>query len=134
MAEIIGNIATQPEWRTSRSSRGEFVAFRLAENSGKGEHRRTTWYDVLAKIPRAQANLLSVGQLVRVRGRLEPQAFIRRKALERIPVPSSWDAVVQLLKEREALGSAFTLLTSSVEPYEMHRRGLADSAEHGLGD
>jgi len=119
MAEIIGNIATTPEARIAEGSGQEYFVFRLAENSGRGDARRTTWFDVRAKIPQAQAALLASGHLVKVRGRLEPQAFVRKKVLAGVPVPSTWDEIIKVLREREALGASMVLLTSSVEPHEL---------------
>lgn len=126
MAEIICNIATTLETRNAKGSGDEYFTFRVAENSGKGDGRRTTWYDVRAKIPQVEADLLASGQLVKIRGRLEGQAFIKKKALEGVEVPKDWAEVVRVLKEREALGSSIVLLTSSVEPHQFKPRTQTD--------
>jgi len=122
MAEIIGNLATGPEPRESQGSKEKYFTFRLAENSGKGDSRRTTWYDVRAKLKDTEADLLSTGHLVRIRGRLEPQAYIKKQLLADIPVPNTWEEIIKVLKQHNALGSSMILLTSSVEPYQFQRR------------
>lgn len=122
MAEIIGNLATNPEARESRGSKEPYISFRLAENSGRGDARRTTWYDVRAKLSETEADLLATGNLVRIRGRIEPQAFIKKQVLADVPVPRTWEEVIASLKKHNALGSSLVLLTSSVEPYQFQRR------------
>ena len=120
MAEIIGNIATPLEKRTGASGK-TYYSFRLAENSGKGENRRTTWYDVRAHIEDLEAELLVRGQAVRIRGRIEAQAFLRRKELGGVAMPRTWDQANEALKKHRALDAALVLLTSSVEAYEYPR-------------
>jgi hypothetical protein len=127
MAQVIVNIATAPEARKSRGSQEEYQSFRAAENSGKGENRRTTWYDVRAKIPQAEADTLAAGQPVCLTGRIEPTAFVKRKVLEGVPVPTTWDDVVKVLKAHEALGTSLVMLTSSVKPHQFKRRDQADT-------
>lgn len=129
MAEIIGNIATEPERRTAQGSQEPYFTFRLAENSGRGDSRRTTWYDVRAKIDDIKASELNSGDLVRIRGRVEPQAFLRKRALAGVPVPETWDELVKVLREHEALGTAMVLMTSSVEPHEFRPRDQQQTAE-----
>lgn len=75
--EVIGNIATPVEKKTGKGGK-DFYVFRLAENHGKEENRTTTWYEVTAFISELDADLLSKGQFVRVRARLEVEAFMRR--------------------------------------------------------
>lgn len=118
MAEIIGNIATQPEKRTAQGSGDDYFTFRLAENTGRGDNRRATWFDVRAKLSQEQADLLVVGQLVCVTGRVEPSSYVKKKALEGVPVPQTWNEVIKTLKERNALGTSLVLLTSSVKQHE----------------
>jgi len=131
MAEIIGNIATALEERTGTGGK-PYYSFRLAENSGKGENRRTTWYDVRAQIPALEAALLSKGQAVRIRGRIDPQAFLRVSELVGCEVPSgpgaTWTVVKEILKKQAAMSAALVLLTSSVEAYEFVRREKRDAA------
>ena len=77
--QAFGNIATPIERRTARGSGKPFYTFRLGENQGTTDaNRTTTWYDVTAFIDELDADLLSVGQFVKVTGRLEVQAFSRR--------------------------------------------------------
>lgn len=75
--EVIGNIATPVEKKTGKNGK-DFYVFRLAENHGKEENRTTTWYEVSAFITELDADLLSKGQFVKVRARLEVEAFMRR--------------------------------------------------------
>ena len=78
----------------------------MAENQGKDDNRATTWYDVSAFISELDADLLAKGQFVKVTGRLEIQAFVKRDSTP---------------------GASATLLASSIEPVERKVR-TEDSA------
>lgn len=54
-----------------------FYAFRLAENHGKGDKKKTCWYDVAAFVDEMTADLLGKGMLVEVQGRLEVNPWLR---------------------------------------------------------
>lgn len=131
MAEIICNLATEPETRNTRGTGDEYTSFRVAENSGKGDGRRTTWYDVRAKLPQQERDKLASGNLVRIRGRLESSAFFKKKALEGVPVPKSWDEFFKVVKQHEALGSSIVILTSSVEPHQFRPKDKASDESTG---
>ena len=104
--QVYGNIATPIEKRTGKTSGKEYFTFRLAENQGKDDNRATTWYDVSAFISELDADLLAKGQFVKVTGRLEIQAFVKRDSTP---------------------GASATLLASSIEPVERKVR-TEDSA------
>ena len=94
--QVYGNIATPVEKRTSKAGK-DFFVFRLAENQGKDDNRTTTWYDVSAFITELDADLLSKGQFVKVTGRLDIQAFMKRNGEP---------------------GASVTVLASTIEPVE----------------
>jgi single-stranded DNA-binding protein len=75
--EVFGNVATAVEKKTSKAGK-DFYSFRLAENNGKGEHKTTTWYNVTAFISELDADMLANGQFVKLTGRLEVEAFMRK--------------------------------------------------------
>lgn len=104
--QVIGNIATPVEKKTSKAG-NDYFKFRLAENHGKDETRTTTWYEVTAFISELDADLLSKGQFVKVTGRLEVEAFMRKDGTP---------------------GAAAALLVYAVEPVERKTRP-AESAE-----
>lgn len=102
--QVFGNIATPIEKRTAQKSGKDYFVFRLAENQGKDDNRTTTWYDVSAFITELDADLLSKGQFVKVTGRLDIQAFMKRNGEP---------------------GAAATILASSIEPVEKKARADA---------
>lgn len=53
----------------------KFYVFRLAENHGKDENRTTTWFEVMAFIEEAEADVLAKGAVVEVKGRLEAKPW-----------------------------------------------------------
>lgn len=100
--QVFGNIATALEERTSAKTNRKFYTFRLAENQGKDEESRTTtWYDVTAFISELDADLLSKGQFVKVTGRLEARAF---------------------MKKNGEPGASLSIATSRIEPVERKPR------------
>jgi single-stranded DNA-binding protein len=100
--QVYGNIATPLEKRESKNGKTYYV-FRMAENQGKDEATRTTtWYSVRAFIAEIDADLLSKGQFVKVTGRLDSEAF---------------------MKKNGEPGSALTIITGSVVPVERSERG-----------
>lgn len=72
--QVFGNIA-QP-LRAVNGRNGVFYSTRLAESSGEGEQRRTTWYNLNLFISELDADLLSKGDFVKVTGRVEAQAYM----------------------------------------------------------
>jgi single-stranded DNA-binding protein len=75
--QVYGNIATNLERKSSKNGTEYFVC-RLAENTGKGEARQTTWYDVIAFINPLEAELLGKGQFVKVTGRIQAKVYQKR--------------------------------------------------------
>lgn len=131
MAEIIGRIGTpvtssrnssggaEPSNHDSEDkNRSEVFTFRFVENHGKaGSPKRTaTWYDVRARLPPQHAETLQVGQVVKIRGRLKPEAYVKTDLLEGEPVPETWSQVRALLDTGNALAISNLLLTTSVVP------------------
>ncbi|MDO8417775.1 MAG: single-stranded DNA-binding protein [Agitococcus sp.] len=76
--QAFGNIATAIEKRTAKVGGKEFYTFRMAENIGKDENRTTTWYSVTAFISELDADMLAKGQFVKLSGRLEVDAFMKK--------------------------------------------------------
>ena len=105
--QVIGNIATPVEKKVSKAGK-DFFVFRFAENHGKDENKITTWYEVSAFISELDADLLSKGQFVKVTGRLDVKAFMRKDGTP---------------------GAAATLLVYAIEPVERKARPPEQSAE-----
>jgi len=95
--QVYGNIATPLESRTGRDSGKPFYTFRFAENQGKDNNRTTTWYEVTFFGSELDADLLSKGQFVKITGRVEAEAFLKRDGTP---------------------GSALKLVTASIKPWE----------------
>lgn len=96
--QVFGNIATELELVPPKHEGGKpFYACRLAENQGKGDHRKTTWYNVVAFIDEMDADLLSKGQFVKITGRLEVEAFMKKDGTP---------------------GASLKIITSSIQPVE----------------
>lgn len=102
--QVYGNIATPLELRKGKTK--DFYTFRLAENQGRDENRTTTWYEATAFLSELDADLLSKGQFVKVTGRVEAQAFLKRDGTP---------------------GAALKIVTSSVVPFEA--RNTAESGQ-----
>lgn len=99
--QVFGNIATALEKKVAKSSGREYFVFRLAENHGQDENRTTTWYDVRAFISELDADLLNVKQFVKVTGRLDVQAYLKRDGTP---------------------AAAMVILASSIEPVETKKK------------
>lgn len=99
--QVFGNIATPLEKKTGKTSGRDYFVFRLAENHGKDENRTTTWYDVRAFISELDADLLDVKQFVKVTGRLDVQAYLKRDGTP---------------------AAAMVILASSIEPVETKKK------------
>jgi single-stranded DNA-binding protein len=102
--QVFGNIATPLEAKVSKAG-NTYYAFRLAENNGKEENRSTTWYEGRAFISELDADLLSKGQFVKVTGKLEISAYMKKDGTP---------------------GASAVILAYKVEPIE---RKAKDSAE-----
>jgi len=76
--QVFGNIATDLTRRTGKESGKTFYTFRLAENNGEGANATTTWYEVVGFLDELDADLLAMGQFVKVTGRIEAEAYSKR--------------------------------------------------------
>lgn len=74
---VFGNLGSVPVKRLSKGGK-DYFTFRLGESQGKDERRTTTWYDVSAFIDELDADLLALGQLVKLTGRLEAKAYSKK--------------------------------------------------------
>ena len=124
--KIYGHVAAPPEHKTNKQG-GHYCTFRMAENYGKDDHRISVWFDVNASIDPLDAELIERGQCVEIDGRLDPEAYLKKRALEGVPVPTSWEEVAKLLKARNALGVGLKVLTMSVKPHVFEKREQAAS-------
>lgn len=113
---VRGCIGSKPEKKTSHGG-STYYAFRLAENHGKGESKRTIWYDVNATIADSVATGLAVGDGVEIDGRLDAQGYLSQKRIGAAGVPAAWGDVAKLLRDRAAIGVGLKLLTMSVKPH-----------------
>jgi hypothetical protein len=145
MADIIGRIATpvtpsqssstggKPHYKDSKTENGrEVFTFRFAENHGRAgsPNRKTTWYDVRAVISREHAASLRVGQVVKICGRLDPEAYVKTELLEDEPVPNTWSKVAALLDEYGGLTTSNVLLTTSVVPCRLPTEKPENRPDH----
>jgi hypothetical protein len=74
--QVFGNVATQPERKTSKSSAKRYCEFRLAE-SQKGVDTQPTWYTV--RVMREEPLELDRGDFVRVTGKLKADYYLSRE-------------------------------------------------------
>lgn len=74
--QVFGNLATQPERKTSKATGKRYVEFRLAE-SQKGVDTEPTWYTV--RVMRDQPLALDRGDFVRVTGKLKADYYLSRE-------------------------------------------------------
>ncbi len=113
---IKGHIGRAPEKHVSPSSGRTYYVLRIAENYGRENERKAVWFDTVAAIPSLEAEMLAVGQVVSAEGRLEAQAYVKKKPLKGIPVPTTWEGVVKCLHEHNALAVGLKLFTQKVVP------------------
>jgi single-stranded DNA-binding protein len=74
--QVFGNVATQPERKTSRSTGKKYSEFRLAE-SQRGVDTEPTWYTV--RVMREEPLELDKGHFVRVTGKLKSDYYLSRE-------------------------------------------------------
>jgi single-stranded DNA-binding protein len=74
--QVFGNVATQPERKTSKTTGKKYHEFRLAE-SQRGVDTEPTWYTV--RVMREQALELDRGDFVRVTGKLKADHYLSRE-------------------------------------------------------
>lgn len=74
--QVFGNVATQPERKTSKSSGKTYSEFRLAE-SQRGVDNSPTWYTV--RVMKDNPLTLERGDFVRVTGKLKVDHYLSRE-------------------------------------------------------
>ena len=74
--QVFGNVATQPERKTSKATGKRYIEFRMAE-SQKGVDTDPTWYTV--RVMRDQSLELNKGDFVRVTGKLKADYYLSRE-------------------------------------------------------
>jgi hypothetical protein len=103
MAIIRGNLVAAPVKHTAKSGK-DFYRFDLAESLGKGEERKTTFYEVTAFISEMDADFLEKGTYAEALGRIEASAFQKKDG---------------------STGVALKLITGRVTPVESSTRPQA---------
>ncbi len=74
--QVFGNVATQPERKTSKTTGKKYIEFRMAE-SQKGVDTQPTWYTV--RVMRDEPLELDRGDFVRVTGKLKADFYLSRE-------------------------------------------------------
>lgn len=74
--QAFGNVATQPEKKTSKSTGKTYLEFRMAE-SQRGVDTQPTWYTVRAM--RDNLPQLDKGDFVKVTGKLKTDFYLSRE-------------------------------------------------------
>lgn len=74
--QVFGNVATQPERKTSKTTGKKYIEFRMAE-SQKGVDTQPTWYTV--RVMRDAPMELDRGDFVRVTGKLKADFYMSRE-------------------------------------------------------
>lgn len=74
--QVFGNVATQPERKTSKTNGKRYSEFRLAE-SQRGVDTQPTWYTV--RVMRDEPLELDRGDFVRVTGKLKADFYMSRE-------------------------------------------------------
>lgn len=126
---IKGHIGRAPEKKLSGTTGKPYYLLRVAENYGRENDRTAVWFDVVAAIPALEADMLAVGQVVSVDGRLEPQAYVKKRALIGEPVPTTWEGVIKALQNKGALAVGLKVFTQSVKPDRFERKAPAQKQE-----
>lgn len=74
--QVFGNVATQPERKTSKTTGKKYTEFRMAE-SQKGVDTQPTWYSV--RVMRDEPFELDRGDFLRVTGKLKADYYMSRE-------------------------------------------------------
>jgi single-stranded DNA-binding protein len=74
--QVFGNVATQPERKTTKSSGKGYYEFRLAE-SQRGVDTDPTWYTV--RVMKDHNPMLNRGDFVKVTGKLKADYYLSRE-------------------------------------------------------
>lgn len=77
--QVIATVVTAPEKRGENTGK-PFYTLRVAESYGKREdpNRVTVFYDVVANLDEVTADLLQKGQRVKISGRLQVEAYMKK--------------------------------------------------------
>jgi single-strand DNA-binding protein len=91
---VVGNVGQDPQLRYSPSGK-PIVKFSVADTTGKDEHKRTVWHDVVAFDEQAEniAAQVSKGSRVVVTGRLNKEPFEGKDGVKRVSVEVVADEV-----------------------------------------
>lgn len=108
---VHGNIASDLNRLVSAGSNKVRYEFRLAENHGKDENRRVTWYNIVAFISDQDAELLTKGMWVTVIGEIRAEAY---KAKD----------------EAQTLKASLRITTGSVKPRAKNTSDAPEQAQY----
>lgn len=74
--QVFGNVATEPQRKTSKSTQKDYFEFRLAE-SQRGVDSEPTWYTV--RVMKESPPNLARGDFVKVTGKLKTDFYLSRE-------------------------------------------------------
>lgn len=74
--QLFGNVATQPEKKTSKTTGKDYYEFRVAE-SQRGLDASTTWYSV--RVMKSDNPNLEKGDFVKITGKLKADFYLSRE-------------------------------------------------------
>lgn len=74
--QVFGNVATEPQRKTSKSTQKDYYEFRLAE-SQRGIDSEPTWYTV--RVMKESPPNLAKGDFVKVTGKLKTDFYLSRE-------------------------------------------------------
>lgn len=74
--QAFGNVATQPEKKTSKTTGKQYHEFRMAE-SQRGHDADVVWYTV--RVMKAEIPQLAKGDFVKVTGKLKTDFYLSRE-------------------------------------------------------
>lgn len=74
--QVFGNVATEPQRKTSKTTQKDYFEFRLAE-SQRGIDAEPTWYSV--RVMRHGELRLAKGDFVKVTGKLKTDFYLSRE-------------------------------------------------------
>lgn len=74
--QVFGNVATEPQRKTSKTTQKDYFEFRLAE-SQRGIDTEPTWYTV--RVMKEAPPALAKGDFVKVTGKLKTDFYLSRE-------------------------------------------------------
>ena len=74
--QLFGNVATEPEMKTSKSTGKLFAEFRVAE-SQRGTDNQPTWFSV--RVMKSEKPQFKKGDFVKVTGKLKADFYLSRE-------------------------------------------------------